>query len=521
MKNQIFAFIICITAFNSAAYSQCQAFFSPNYNPVCFGQSVVFTNLSDDGGLGGATYAWNFGSGATPATSTATNPGAVTYSTPGSKKITLTINSGGTFGCSSTYYGEITVTALPTVSFTSTAPQCANSAVNFTNKGSTGNLFSYQWDFGPNASPSSSTDQNPLGIVYSKGGSKKVTFTISTFGCSVTDTSSIAINSLPVAFAGNDTTICSHASIQLGTANNPAYTYKWSEVSTLNNGTVSNPIANPIAPVTSYVLSVTQTGTGCVGVDTAQVTMLPPLSALPGVSQTICQFDSTQIGAGLVTGQNYNWQPTAGLNNSHLPNPTASPSATTTYTLSVTGSGCGPITAEVKVTVHPLPTIEAGGPLDSIALGESKKLFASGGVQYVWTPFNTLNDAGIYNPVATPTTNTTYIVTGTDIYGCVNTDSVTVDVFTPSYWIPNAFTPGAPTNNVLKVHGEGISGFKFSVFNRNGERIFFTEDLYQGWDGKKQGSGETMPEGAYVCTISGTLSTGSPIHQTKMINLIR
>ena len=42
-----------------------------------------------------------------------------------------------------------------------------------------------------------------------------------------------------------------------------------------------------------------------------------------------------------------------------------------------------------------------------------------------------------------------------------------------------------------------------------------------GWDGTKIGSGEEMPEGAYVYYVKGTLTNGSPLNVTGIINLIR
>ena len=520
MQQKLFTLFLGLMVFYHFAEAQCSPNFAPNYSPLCFGQPVTFTNLSDDGGLGGATYAWDFGVGATPATSNAQNPPVVRYSSAGNKTIKLTMTNNG-FLCSNVYSIELTVIPQPTATFTSTAPQCADAPVSFTNTGSSGNLFSYQWNFGPDAYPSSSTVANPTGIIYATGGSKKVSLTTSIFGCNVADTSSIQINVLPTANAGMDTTICNNASVQLGENNNPALSYVWSPVSVLNNGNISNPVANPIAPVTPFVLKVTNKKTGCSASDTVHVTMLAPLIALPGLDHAICQYDSVQIGAPLVTGQTYAWKPAIGVSNSAVPNPIVSPLATTTYTVSVGGHGCAPITGEVKITVHPLPTIEAGGPIDSIAVGQSVHLTASGGVQFNWSPVLGLNNPGIYNPIANPTTTTSYVVTGTDVYGCVNTDTVKIEVFAPNFWMPNAFTPNQATNSILRVHGEGISNFKFSVYNRSGERIFYTSDLLVGWNGNHQGSGDAMPEGAYVCTVSGTLSNGSDIIQTKMVNLIR
>lgn len=61
-------------------------FFTDNTNP-CVGQGINFI----DNSIGATSWSWNFGSGATPATSTAQNPTNISYTTPGMKTITLNI----------------------------------------------------------------------------------------------------------------------------------------------------------------------------------------------------------------------------------------------------------------------------------------------------------------------------------------------------------------------------------------------------------------------------------------------
>jgi PKD repeat protein len=77
---------------------------------VCLGSMVTFTNTST-GTSGATTYSWNFGAGATPATSNTIGPIAVTYSTGGLKTITLTITDGTTSTVTQTNY--ITVNLPP------------------------------------------------------------------------------------------------------------------------------------------------------------------------------------------------------------------------------------------------------------------------------------------------------------------------------------------------------------------------------------------------------------------------
>lgn len=517
MGNKLYlALLSCMLIF-AHAKAQCNADFDRNPNPACVGSPVVFYDLSS-GGSPNYTWNWNFGAGATPATFVGQNPPTVTYSSPGTKNITLvyTSNNGG---CSDVRTRQIDIIPQPTVTFTSNAPQCVGSQVNFTYTGSA--ALTYQWDFGIGAVPQASTVQNPQGIIYSSGGTKTVTLTIDNGTCTSTITQTILVNTLPVSAAGADTTICANTSVTIGSTTISGYTYNWFPSSTLSNPAIANPVASPIAPVTVYIVTVTDTITGCVSWDSIVVTMLDPLVANAGPDGEICMYDSVQVGTGLIVGQTYAWSPGAGLSNTSVANPVSSPSVTTTYTLVVTGSGCAPVTDEVTITVHPLPTVNAGQD-DTITLGQSTQLIATGGVQYTWTPPYELNNTGIFNPIAGPDTTTSYIVTVVDIYGCVNSDTMTVRVIAPSFWIATAFSPdNNGHNDILFVRGEGISDFEFAVFDRWGEQLFYTKDLMTGWDGTKQGTGETMPEGAYVYFVKGQLSNGEPVTAKGMVNLIR
>jgi len=63
--------------------------FVSNSTTVVNGYSVIITDLSS---CGAGSYSWDFGEGASPATATNAGPHVVTYTTTGSKTITLTVN---------------------------------------------------------------------------------------------------------------------------------------------------------------------------------------------------------------------------------------------------------------------------------------------------------------------------------------------------------------------------------------------------------------------------------------------
>ncbi|HNW98140.1 MAG TPA: gliding motility-associated C-terminal domain-containing protein [Bacteroidales bacterium] len=94
---------------------------------------------------------------------------------------------------------------------------------------------------------------------------------------------------------------------------------------------------------------------------------------------------------------------------------------TTTYYV-----GTCPGTYHQPVIVY-VNNIKADAGSDvTICNGASTYLNATGGTIYSWSPSTGLNNASIANPVASPTSTTTYVVTITDAVGCSATDDVIV-----------------------------------------------------------------------------------------------
>ena len=86
------------------------------------------------------------------------------------------------------------------------------------------------------------------------------------------------------------------------------------------------------------------------------VTVHPSPTADAGSNHTICLGESVTLGDGLGMGYTYEWSPAQDLDNPFTHHPVASPSITTTYTLTVTNDhGCS-ATDDVIVSVTPLPT---------------------------------------------------------------------------------------------------------------------------------------------------------------------
>lgn len=145
-----------------------------------------------------------------------------------------------------------------------------------------------------------------------------------------------------------------------------------------------------------------------------------------GFDQTLCPGESIQIGTAPQDGLTYYWEPTTGLNNNTISNPTANPSETTTYTLHV--GGCGGRGFEDEVTVY-VSEGDITFPPNQVTCGSTDILLTvNGGVEYLWTPAGGLSCIDCPNPTANVTETTTYTVTVTDDNGCEITRDITITV---------------------------------------------------------------------------------------------
>jgi gliding motility-associated-like protein len=142
-----------------------------------------------------------------------------------------------------------------------------------------------------------------------------------------------------------------------------------------------------------------------------------------------------------------------------------------------------------------VPVVQLQASPNVVNPGQSSQLQATfnADYRYQWQPANSLSNASLHNPLATPPQTLFYTLTVTDRFGCQFLDSIQVQVKSalcaePNIFVPNVFSPnGDGQNDVLFVRGNGITELYFAVYNRWGEKMFETNDQSQGWDGRFQG----------------------------------
>lgn len=109
--------------------------------------------------------------------------------------------------------------------------------------------------------------------------------------------------------------------------------------------------------------------------------------------------------------------------------------------------------------------------------------------------------------------------------GCPDTLVKFIDVVpTVTYFLPNAFTPNRDGDNdgFFGVGFlEGMTNFSMSIWNRWGERVFFSTDPTEEWNGRKNNDGLDSPEGVYIYNVQYTEPRGQERELKGYVTIIR
>jgi hypothetical protein len=255
----------------------------------------------------------------------------------------------------------------------------------------------------------------------------------------------------------------------------------------------------------------------------------------------VCYNTPAYLHAVITIGTNYAWSNTGtltGVGNDQVTSlpysisPVATPKRTTNYVLSVENAGCPNLLLDTFLVRVLPPIIVNAGNDTSVVIGEPLQLNATSndtttpaGDSFVWTPAIGLNNPDIFDPVGIysgETDSVRYFVTATSQYGCTGTANILVKVFKtgPDIFVPNAFTPGGPSNSLFRPVPVGISSLSFfRVYNRWGQLVYSTVRIGDGWDGRVDG--QLQESGTYVWMVEGTTYTGRKVERKGTMILVR
>ncbi len=187
---------------------------------------------------------------------------------------------------------------------------------------------------------------------------------------------------------------------------------------------------------------------------------------------------------------------------------TVCPTQTTVYTVIGTDvNGCQSQPTQASVQIDPIPNPDFYINPDQVEIDDPTITVynvTAGNLNHLWTINGDTfeNTASSFNYLL-PFAEGTYsiqLVSSSDL-GCTDSLTLTASVMNNiAVYIPNAFTPDEHEFNTVffPVFSTGFTpkAYQFTIFNRWGEEIFFSQDPTSFWDGSLP-DGTDCPDGTY------------------------
>lgn len=207
-------------------------------------------------------------------------------------------------------------------------------------------------------------------------------------------------------------------------------------------------------------------------IDSAMLTILDSFNLNIITPDTaICQGQYVTIAATGDTLLNYSWTPATTLSTATLAGPVvATPTVTTTYTLTGTFPGCSPSRDRITITVYERPVPNAGPDVQITCQGTPLQLQVTAtpmGVPYTysWNPATYLNNPSIANPIFTPGDSIDrwqYVTVSAPVPGCSATDTIFLHVLPNDFELLSkdtivCFPPGS-----YQIRGIGDTEFTYT-----------------------------------------------------------
>ncbi len=185
-----------------------------------------------------------------------------------------------------------------------------------------------------------------------------------------------------------------------------------------------------------------------------------------------------------------------------------SPPVTTTYTVTVNDSCSTPRNDSFTITVYELPVTGFEiSPAEATILNPFFDFvnITTNASQWAWNFGDTT-----YSDVQFP--QHTYLHPGyftvqliaTSSDGCV--DSISHELFveeSTTIYFPNTFTPNDDgKNDFFGPIGNAIPPFEMTIWDRTGQKVFYTDKTLNPWKGEMQASTTKAPQGVYVYGVT-------------------
>ncbi len=441
-------------------------------NPATLSFTINGSTIGTNVNLSPTTCLWQnfFSTWTSGATQTSANICITNQNTNG---------SGNDFGIDDIYFAQVcefidTVDVIvydyPTFSLGNDTSLCVGDSLQFNINADSISTFLWQ-------------DSSTLSTYTSKT-SDTLYLEVANGHCKSYDTLVLDVYDYPTVDLGPDTLICDGLNYVLDATWNNA-TYLWQD------GTL-----NPILSANNTGLYwVEVDNKGCKTSDSVQIILSSGPTPDLGPDQTFCEGDSILLQPGIWAL--YLWN--TGSQQAQLG---VSPNVQTNYSVVVwDADGCSDST-DINLTPVPYPIGDIIINKDTVCLGITFQLEASGGDSYLWSTGET--NPLIIVEAREPTLFSVQISNHNNGIECAIDTSIQIYVKDcNTLFLPNAFSPNDDgLNDTYGPKGEfDLESYEMFVYNRLGELIFYTQDVFEQWDGKDK-DGKYLPIGVYTYLLN-------------------
>jgi len=448
---------------------------------VCFNQPITFT------ASGGVVYAW---SGPGGFNVSGPNPIIPNSNNTNSGMYTLTATDAN--GCVNSATASVLVKPLPlviavgsTVCLGHTASLTANS-----------DGVSYSWT-GPNGFSSAQANNTFTNFTTNQAGDYILIVTGAN-QCTISSVANVTNYPSPTPTASNNGPVCLNGEVKFESSGGLVYNWIGPNGFISNSQNTTLQSANSMNYSGTYTLGVID-DKGCQGFTTTNLIVRPlPTAKLNSSANKFCvPFCSDFSIISTSSLQSVQWEINGGdlaINQSYkhcfdkIGEYVLKSSFTDMFGCSNTGT--------LLINAYPLPIANfyfaPGTPVENDQIDFADASMGPEITNWTWYFATNENFSTLQNPNFIFENATTYPVAlvVTNKWGCKDTIVKPIVIGEGfSIYVPNAFTPnGDGVNDLFQPKGYGIKKYNLMVFDRWGEKLFFTEDFFKGWDGTYKGN---------------------------------
>ena len=430
--------------------------------PLCEGSDLILN------GSGGLIFSW---SGPQGYNSVQQNPVISSVSSDQFGKYTLIVTNENK--CTDTTFAIIQ--SIGIVSASGNGPVCEGVTIELKADGG----LSYQWS-GPNGF--SSTLQNPVLLNAKPEMEGTYTVEIKTNDCTILK--NVKIEFVKTADISSNSPVCEGDTILLNVSGGIS-------VSWTGPNSFSSDIKSPVIPVSTLksdgkYLAVIKNADNCTFSLNIDVVItkreIPDFQDFSGLCDNAQQVDLP----GLIDTYSGTWQGTgvSGISQNQVFSPVGLKGLQNLEFVPVSDGRCvGPLKTDIFVSflnisaTEQSPSIDAGDSNGVILIqpeGNTSELT----IKYDGPVVGTLKDISTAPAEIKNLSSGDYLITATDIYGCIDTATVTIQYLRPFYFIPNVVSPESDSENSrFYLKGSNIFSYDLSVYDRWGNPVFDDKNM--------------------------------------------